>query len=70
MDRVSVTSSNLASVGYDPETLTLEIEFHSGSVYQYFKVPLALHSRLMAARSLGRFFHKHIEDRYQYKRVA
>ena len=29
MNRTPVTSSNVASVGYDQNTLTLEVEFHS-----------------------------------------
>ena len=35
MDRVFVTSSNVKSVGYDRDTSTLEVEFHSGSTYRY-----------------------------------
>ncbi len=33
MERISVVSSNIKSVGY--EKGILEIEFHTGSVYQY-----------------------------------
>lgn len=36
MQRVSVISSALASVGYDELTKTLEVLFHSGHVYQYW----------------------------------
>ncbi len=39
MDRTPVSSSNLASVGYDSESMVLEIEFLNGSVYQYFDAP-------------------------------
>jgi len=39
MLRMSVSSSNISSVGYDPKTQTLEVEFHNGGVYQYFNVP-------------------------------
>ena len=38
MYRIPVSSSNLASVGY--EGGILEIEFKSGSVYQYSGVPV------------------------------
>ncbi|MYL11521.1 MAG: KTSC domain-containing protein, partial [Cenarchaeum sp. SB0669_bin_11] len=30
MNRVPVSSSNLAAIGYDPNTLTLEVEFLRG----------------------------------------
>jgi hypothetical protein len=39
MEREAVSSSSVASIGYDPESLTLEVEFASGDVYQYFDVP-------------------------------
>ena len=43
MNRSPVSSINVASVGYDGSTLTLEVEFLSGSVYQYFDVPNAVY---------------------------
>jgi hypothetical protein len=42
MLRTPVSSSALRSVGYDPQTQTLEIEFNSAEVYQYFNVPLGV----------------------------
>jgi hypothetical protein len=39
MERTPVSSSNLVAVGYDPGSYTLEVEFHSGSIYQYSGVP-------------------------------
>ena len=35
MERQYVSSSNIASIGYDPDNQVLEIEFLSGAVYQY-----------------------------------
>lgn len=61
MNRVSVISSNLAEVGYDPATSTLEIAFKQGGVYQYLAVPSAVHEGLMRAQSLGRYFDVHIK---------
>lgn len=69
MNRTPVTSSNLASVGYDASTQTLEIEFHNGGVYQYFDVPQGVVDALMSASSLGSFFHAQIRGVYRYARV-
>jgi hypothetical protein len=70
MNRVSVSSSNLASVGYDPDTCTLEIKFRSGGVYQYRNVPARIHAGLMSANSHGRYFYAHIKKAgYTYRRV-
>jgi hypothetical protein len=56
MDRTPVQSSNLASVGYDADSATLEVEFHHGGVYQYFGVPLDTYNSLMLAGSKGSYF--------------
>ncbi|MCR2763746.1 KTSC domain-containing protein [Microbacterium sp. zg.B48] len=69
MRRAHVDSSALASVGYDPQTAELEIEFVSGDVYRYFAVPARVHRDLLAAASKGRFFRDRIRDRYPAQRV-
>ena len=70
MNRVRVASSNLYSVGYDPWSFTLEIQFRSGDVYQYFRVAAVAYEGLMAARSKGRYFARFIRDEYLYEHVA
>ena len=64
MIRTPVASSNLVSVGYDPNSKTLEIEFKQGRVYQYFGVPAYIFRGLMQASSKGEYFHAYIKDRY------
>jgi len=67
--RIPVDSSNLASVGYNPWTGVLEIEFHGRRVYQYFGVPFAVYLDLMAADSHGKYFYVNIRDQYQCRRI-
>ena len=69
MERESVNSSNLASVGYDPPSQTLEIEFNHGGVYQYFDVPKEEYDALMNADSLGSYFFHNIRDAYEYSKL-
>ncbi|WP_079255001.1 KTSC domain-containing protein [Halococcus hamelinensis] len=69
MKRTSVSSSNLKSVGYDPQQSLLEIEFHSGDVYQYHNVPERIYQRLMNAASHGSYHHQHIRDQYRYTQI-
>ena len=52
MQRTSVDSSNLAAVGYNPSRKVLEVEFNSGSVYQYYGVPEHEYRNLMSAGSM------------------
>lgn len=61
MERQSVSSSNLASIGYDTTSNTLEIEFNNGSIYQYFDVPEHEYQALMYAESKGRYFDANIK---------
>lgn len=65
MRRQPVSSSNLRSVGYDKSTNTLEIEFNSGGIYQYYNVPPAVYKGLMNASSHGKYFHARIKDIYR-----
>ena len=70
MDKQRVSSSTVMSIGYDRQTETLEIEFGSGRVYQYYGVPDNLHSKIMQVPSKGQFFNTYIRDQYPYSRVG
>lgn len=61
MDRQPVSSSNLASVGYDPDSETLEVEFKNGLVYQYLNVPQIVVDQLLEAGSIGSFFNSQVK---------
>lgn len=61
MERIPVASTNVASIGYEVETQTLEVEFRNGSVYQYFNVPEFHYEGLLNASSKGRYLNEHIK---------
>ncbi len=70
MNRTAVSSSNLASVGYDPVSMVLEIEFHSGGIYQYSNVPEAKYEGLMKAGSHGTYFDAYIKKGgYRFRKI-
>lgn len=69
MKRIPLSSSNVASVGYDPKTQTLEVEFQNGNVYQYFDVIQGVYDGLMSAESKGMFLNAQIKGCYRYARV-
>lgn len=69
MERVQVSSSSIAAIGYDESSSTLEIEFNNGSVYQYFDVPKSVYDDLWAAESRGAFLSKHIKGRFRFSRA-
>ncbi len=69
MERKPVVSSNIASIGYDRENSTLEIEFLNSSVYQYFDLPEHIYQGLMQADSHGGYLAQNIKGVYRYSRV-
>jgi hypothetical protein len=69
MERESVRSSNLKSVGYDDTNQILEIEFHHGGVYQYFGVSENVYDELMSANSKGSYFSSNIKNFYRTQKL-
>ena len=67
---VSVTSSNLRAVAYDPEHSYLYVWFHSGGLYRYNGVPEAVYRNLLVASSKGRFHASYIRDQYTSVRLS
>ena len=70
MHRTPVTSKNICSIGYDPASAILEVEFNTGTVYQYFDVPEHVHQGLMNASSHGQFLNDNIKYHYRYQRAV
>ena len=68
MLRNPIISTSIAGIGYDPNQLTLEIEFLEGEIYKYYDVPVSVYLNLVNAPSRGRFFNYHIKPYYNYHR--
>ena len=69
MNREPLNSSNICSAGYHDPSRTLEIEFRSGGVYQYFDVPKSTYEQLMSASSPGGLLQEQIRGAFRYARV-
>ena len=70
MERQSVDSSMMSSIGYDVESQILEIEFNSGAVWQYFDFPETMWYEFESSGSKGQFFHREIKNQYSESRVG
>ena len=70
MDRKTVISSDIESIGYKKNFKILEIKFLSGGLYQYTDVPESEYDGIMNASSHGKYFHKHIKDHFDYKKLS
>lgn len=68
--RIRVTSSHLHSVGYDAESLTLEVAMCTGTIYHYYEVSQETYEALISASSHGKYFVQYIQGFHVYRRVA
>jgi len=66
---IPVSSSNIASVGYDETSRTLYVQFLKGSTYSYSNVPSSVYRCLMNAPSKGKYFAANIKNSYSYRRI-
>jgi len=70
MHRQKVSSSSIATVGYDEVRSVLEIKFHTGRVYHYRGVPSDIFEGLMKAKSKGKYYNKYVKDAgFPFKRI-
>jgi hypothetical protein len=70
MERESVRSSNIASIGYDKQAEILEVQFHNGGIYQYSGVPLSIYQGLMGATSHGTYLNQHVKNvGYRFRKI-
>ena len=64
-----VISSMAMAVGYDRNEHILQVEFQSGSVYQYLGVDEDTWEDLHSSDSVGSFFNQEIKGRYDCDRL-
>jgi hypothetical protein len=64
VERQSVKSSAIRSIGYRESDQTLEVEFDSGRIYQYSGVARSLYEWLLRSPSKGGIFNRMIRDQY------
>ena len=69
LDRVRVSSAHLYAVGYDDDTLILEIEFQDRTIWQYVNVPFLHYRGLLNACSKEHYFRAHIDGQFSPRRV-
>lgn len=69
MKRTPVESGNVAEIGHDAATNTLEVQYKNGGVYRYADVDADKHSALMKAPSIGGFIHANIKGHHPHTKV-
>ena len=69
VEMISVSSSNVASVGYDADNKIVHVLFLNGSEYIYKGVPLHEFEGLRDAPSVGSYLHRNYKNVYPYERI-
>ncbi len=64
MKTIPVSSSAISHIGYDSITKQMKVTFKQGITYDYCGVPKHIYEAFVSAQSIGRYYHTHIEDKY------
>jgi hypothetical protein len=70
VERQTVKSSNIASIGYDSGEQVLEVEFKNGGVFQYADVEPKEYVSMLNADSVGRYLHSNIKGKFECLKVG
>lgn len=65
-----VSSSNVESVGYSPDSRELFVKFKNNSTYKYLDVPESVYTSMITDGSVGGYLAKNIKPNYTVERVA
>ena len=66
---IPVISSNIHTIGYDPETKQLHVAFKGSGTYIYHDVSPETHAALMASESKGQHLSKFIVGKHKHTKV-
>ena len=69
MARVDWKSTSLNAATYQDQSAFLELPFRSGAHYRYIGVPAQVYQELRMVESKGRYFHRHIRNRFTYAKI-
>ncbi len=69
MDMISVSSSNIAAVGYNEADQVLRVQFNNGRTYEYDGVPVDVYDALMVADSVGKEFNATVKNQFATREV-
>lgn len=70
MEWHTVSSSNVAAVGYNPGREVMGVTFLSGSEYNYFGVPEDIYEAVRDAPSVGKALNALVKRTFSYERIG
>ncbi len=70
VEMIQVSSSNIAAIGYDKESETVQVQFLNSAKYVYKGVPQHEFDGLLNAPSVGSYFNRNFKNIYPYERIS
>jgi hypothetical protein len=67
--RQPVESRSFASIGYHAPSELLDLQFRTGELYRYSKVPKKVFEGLLNAESKGSYFSREIRGKFHYQHL-
>lgn len=67
MNLIPVESSNIKAIGYEDDMV--DIQFLNGGTYRYYNVSADVYVKLFNSESKGKFFHKEIKGKYEWRKL-
>jgi hypothetical protein len=64
-----LTAGGIVSVGYEDADGILEVEFSSGTLHEYYRVPRRVFDSLLSSSPPGQYLAVNGKDVYQYRHV-
>lgn len=68
--RTVVKSQNVRSIGYDKRSQTIQVQFHDGSIYEYYRRSVGVFRDFELSGSKGSFVAHRLTPNGNYKKVA
>jgi hypothetical protein len=65
LEWVPVESGLFTATAYRKDARQLYLRFRDGDIYRYFDCPASTYQEFLAAESKGRYFAKHIRNRFR-----
>lgn len=65
MEMYQVKSTAMNAIGYDAATMKMTIIFKQGDAYDFCRVPSTVFQQLLSSPSKGKFYDRHIKDKYR-----
>jgi len=70
MKYLLVNSSKINKIGYNRNSLKMEVHFKNGHIYLHSEVPPSYYVECVVANSIGKYYFNNIKEVFPYQIIA